>query len=412
MAFEVLLSFAVQLACLSLAGAGAASMLRWARIPGGAPAAAIVGGLIAGLLIGPGVAGRVAPTLHERVLVGGARERLAIESLQGRHAAERTALSATGVTPAALEDLVEQQHEELRAVRETHESAIERHRALADWGVIVLLSIALAMAAWSARRFARPHATWASDSGVVAAAFLAVAVAGVTTAVVMGWMFDAPAKQGLAVGGAVAAGSAFAGLPMRWIPAMGRIRAVRGFGVLGMVIAAGFVALAVRDEKLAWLIVPAMAFGVGTIAAAAKQASGRSRRRVFNCAMFLVLPTAAAYATYRLDLSLLTGWQPVLLVVFAALTAGDGHFIGAWLGIQIFAPDDQRMVSHALCVEFATSGVGLTQVCFAVVLIAADVISPETRLGAAALALILSNAAMIELTSGLSRWGARRLIGG
>lgn len=352
------------------------------------------------------------PTLHEQWLVGGTHERDALEGLISRHAAERTALTATGVTGTAVEELAAQHAEQESVARLAHATAMARHRELADWGVILLMSTALGLSAWSARRFSPRVEPWASDAGFVLAAMLSVAISAVATAAIMVWLFAMPMRESLAVGGAVAAGSAFAGLPLRWMPQLGRTRTVRGFGVLSMVLASGLVAAAVRDDRIAWLIVPAAAFGVGTIAAAAKPASPHTRRRVLAWTLWIALPAAAAYATYRIDMDLLTQWQPIALVTFAALTAGDGHFVGAWLGIQILAPDDQRRIAQQLCVEFATSGLGLTQMAFAVVLIAAGVVDPQSPAGAAAIALILANAAMLELTAGINRWGARRMMRG
>lgn len=412
MAVDVLVLFAVQLACLTGAGAAAAALLRWARVPGGTSAAAVVGGIFAGILLGPGVAARALPDLHERLLVGGAEQRINLEKLASRHAAERTALAATGVTPAASEELSARHADEESSARNAHTRAVQSHRTLADWGIVLLLSTALALAAWSARRFPQRHEDWASDAGFILAAFLAVAVAAITTAAIMVWLLNFSMREALAIGGAVAAGSAFAGVPLRWIPPLGRIRAVRGFAVLSMVLAAGLLAAAVPDDRIAWLIVPAAAYGFGTIAAAAIPASPRARRRTHAWLLWVVIPAAAAYATYRVNLDDLVGWQPLLLVTFAALTAGDGHFIGAWLGIQILAPDDQRRLAQQLCVEFAISGLGLTQVAFTVVLIAAAVVNPETPEGAHAIALILANAAMLELTAGINRWGAKRMMTG
>jgi len=74
------------------------------RSPGGWRGTAIVGGIVAGVLAGPGVLGQVAPSISQRVFAGGTEQREAYDDLLVRQRADIAALLAADVTGIAIEE--------------------------------------------------------------------------------------------------------------------------------------------------------------------------------------------------------------------------------------------------------------------------------------------------------------------
>ncbi|MFM9959487.1 MAG: hypothetical protein ACKVZJ_15630 [Phycisphaerales bacterium] len=99
----LLLGLAQVLAC-AVPAAGLAWLLRNARCPGGPAGAALCAGVTVGILVGPGVFGRVRPDLHAPVFIGGVAERAAYDKELERQRVERAALEASGVSDVALEE--------------------------------------------------------------------------------------------------------------------------------------------------------------------------------------------------------------------------------------------------------------------------------------------------------------------
>ena len=147
-------------------------------------------------------------------------------------------------------------------------------------------------------------------------------------------------------------------------------------------------------------VVPAAAVGVGAALNLARRPSRRLRRAARAVCLWICLPAMAAYLTREVDPSaLIASWRSATLVVVATLTAGAGHFIGCYLGLQTFAPNAARQRAALHSVEFIASGVGLTQLCLGVVLFAALPEAADTI----ALAIILANALAIEVQAPLNR---------
>src|SRR5690606_14788385 len=131
------------------AAALCALLLRWARIPGGAPAAAIAGGILAGVLLGPSVAWRAAPDWSQRYLRGGVEAQRALVTHRQQMQRELAAMEAGSALPSAREEralVLRSQHEALE------QRAAATRRAELDariWQALLLLSGALALVGWS-----------------------------------------------------------------------------------------------------------------------------------------------------------------------------------------------------------------------------------------------------------------------
>jgi len=76
----------------------AAGLLRWARMPGWS----VVGGVCAGLLLGPSLLGRVSPDIYETLFVGGKDARQQLEILQQAQQHAATEPNATAPNPEMI----------------------------------------------------------------------------------------------------------------------------------------------------------------------------------------------------------------------------------------------------------------------------------------------------------------------
>lgn len=375
-----------------------ALLLRRCGFPGGRPAAAVAGGILAGILLGPGVARGVAPEAYDALFIGAQQERKSLQQLDLDHARARAAQAATGTSPEALSDLVERQSEQRAPLLRALDRARERTRVQTAMGMVALVSLAVCLAAWAA-----PAAPTRVPRSAVAETGVAVAVvlfAAVPTALLLVWVLDRSVARAIAVGAVVAAGSLFAATPLRWMGSAGRDALTRRVGLFAAVAAAAVLAWSIPSARIAFLLVPAAAVGIGTALNLARRPTRRLRRGARAVCLWICLPAASAYLTREVDPSaLIASWRPITLVVVATLTAGAGHFIGCYLGLQTFAPDAARQRATSHSVEFIAAGVGLTQLCLGVVLFAA---LPQAA-DAIALAIILANALAIEVQASLNR---------
>ncbi len=127
------------LVLLLVVSSGWAVLLRWTRCPG----FSVVGGVAAGLLLGPTILGRVAPDLHDAVFAGGVQEQLELRRIISRQGADRLAAEAAGVAavpPAVLG--VEQ-----AAARDRWRDARWAHQRSQRFLVAALVAVMLAGAA-------------------------------------------------------------------------------------------------------------------------------------------------------------------------------------------------------------------------------------------------------------------------
>lgn len=118
--------------------------------------AAVLAGLVVGALAGPTILGRTAPDWHERLFIGGAPERQALEQLRARQGADLAALAATGVSAAATEETKARHAGESAAALAAHESAKAAHQG----GRIVACAIIALALLVSAMPRSHPPVRW------------------------------------------------------------------------------------------------------------------------------------------------------------------------------------------------------------------------------------------------------------
>ena len=111
---ELIINRAITPTLLLLLPLGCAALLRWARCPGWS----VLGGAVAGIILGPSILGRVMPVQFEQAFVGGIEQRQALDGLLRRQGADVIAGRVAGLEEPAMAEM-QRRHLEERAPRAT-----------------------------------------------------------------------------------------------------------------------------------------------------------------------------------------------------------------------------------------------------------------------------------------------------
>lgn len=315
----------VQVLACAVPACGLALLLRGARCPGGRAGAAMVGGLVVGLLLGPGVMGRVTPRWQEPVFRGGVSEAAALREEIERQRVERRALQESGVTDVALEEHDRVVMAPKRAeLQQGLDRALAEHRAGLQLiqavlcGVLVMLGVPSACAR-SGRLWRRTgergiDTRWRDAGRGALGTVLAASIPGA-----LAWWLLRDVK--LAVG--VAAALSVPGLVM--LPCGLFIGCASGAGLAASAAMVGLWTVPAT-------IVGVMAF-VGLALCVGSERSGRASRRgerELGAAYTFVLPALVALGVVMIDPRgvVVTG-AFIWLGVLAVLWSSDGRWL-AW----------------------------------------------------------------------------------
>ncbi len=383
--------------------AALALLIRAARIPGGAPAAAVAGGILAGVLLGPAVAWRAAPDLSWRYLRGNPEAQRALADERQEHQRELLAMQAGGAGTEA----VSARARELRrdgdpAVRRAAE-ARQRELDARAWLALLVLSVALALAAWArTRRSSFARLAWPGRRPEAAQFALPGAAMSLMPALLaaaaLRWGAGLELGPAIAVGGAFGAGSLLGPLRMRRRPRIGEAPdRLALFCLLVSALLMAGAALETAGGRPWALVLPAGAVGLGWLAGWAGPPGAQMRAVAREFLLVIGAPGAVAFGAGQIALAELGGsWRTIGAIAILGLLAGAGQLLGAWLGMVAMRGRRRPMATAlaALC-----AGVGLMQALGALALLAMGVIEPWTTRGSAALAALLLSGLMIELTA-------------
>jgi len=395
------LAVALFVALAAALGALFAWLLRGARLPGGRASSAILGGMLAGVLLGPGVLGRVAPDVHGAAFRGAVREEAALADRLTEARGAVRALEASGVTEVAIDEYERGAMAELGPLREAADSARVARRgawdvalALAGAALLALLPLAGAARMAGDMSFGARRAAIAAGAGSFAAAG-AIAGGAVGAFTDVGWSLGA-----LLFAGACATGWFTAPLDRL---AHARARAVRESFVSGLL------ALAIASATLLWALPDRRAWfaawgfiGALTVWAIMNAApTGRRFRRVAHgVTLGLLAPTAVALAAMRLD-PLPLAREPSFWValVAAAVASSDGRWLGAFFGARVCDGAGRMLTTRSVEIATAhtTAGVGLAQCALLALLAAGGPITEPLLAGG------LLGALLVESSAGLFR---------
>ena len=351
------------LALAALLGAGGASalLLRRAGAPGGPRGGAAIGGLVAGLLLGPGVLGAVAPRAYDTLFPA----RAEAAALRAEHRAARAALAETGAPPGAAAELLS---------RQSRARAEQRARALERWGGLagVLGGAYLLCAAPSAisRRRVRTEARAAARAGRELLVGLAtLPLAGAAPGAIALW-------QGLGWRAGAAFGVAFGA------PAVGGAlrRGEAASAALGSTLALAIVAWLVAGPTRAPAVFGAALAASLAIALLPPPARARAVRRPLRAAGELVaLPAVFALGAATVDPHALARAGAFWILALAALLlASDGRWLAGVAARRALGAPDRAWTASARGVD---AGAGALMLLIALVCFAAGLFD-EAALGA------------------------------
>ncbi len=385
-------SVAVTIALLLLAPAAWAALLRWARCPGWP----VVGGVVAGIILGPTVFGRVLPDRYDEMLVGGRQQQQALQELTGQQGADRLVAEGTGLDDESISALDDRQaRARIESESQYRDATWSHQRPLRVFvGIIVAVMLlgatvhripaggdgqavgALSMGAWSAALpggLAFFFMRWAWDAGVHEAALAAAAVAigpWALTAV------DRLAADEAELGGA------------RLVQTAGRIATV-----IALALAVGALWHARQERGLLWGASLA-AVVLGWLIPAPTMTLTRVRAALSH----LVVPAVAASVAVKVDLLDDFAFWPCLVI---PLLSGDGRWSGAFAGATILGG---RRGLRTMRLVLGSMAAGPAQLAVTAVALHTWLLAP--RYGMA----LLLGATLVELMTPARRGMARRLI--
>ena len=271
--------------------------------------AGVVGGVCAGIALGPMVLGKVAPGFYEEVNVGGSQTRELLEETLLNFGADMQALEESGVSEIAIEEFDEVMQQMLSLSHAMLEQEIAWHQAVPLAIASSLGLVALMLGAMRERGLS------ANGIGIGALTALFVALA---WAVLARRLVGVDLRLAAVVGGALAAGSVW-----------GRGSWRMGFGLAGVMVAV--LALTAGDAfDAAWRAFVAVTLGL--VVGRVVRIGSRGERRSAWIAHGLLVPAVAALMVSSCDLSQTPG-SALWFVLIAGVLGADLHFLAAFLSL-------------------------------------------------------------------------------
>jgi hypothetical protein len=398
------------IACFVLAAfaVACAALLRWARLPG----SGIMGGLFAGVLLGPSVLGAVQPDLHRRLFRGGVIEHETARSQERRHEAEMLAAQHSGAAPGTLQSLATTHHKERDAARAALESAESRHqapmKAVTAAAVTLLLLAGGPLSVRRAPRLRADAATGAASrrnqpgaaSALAAPLSMAAWSAGVNGAaayfLMRWWGLSAPESM---IGAAALAIGPWALTEIDRRAAddaeIGGSWMVQTAGrIASLAAAALFIGAMAADRGWtgALIALPLLALPLGWWLPARLAVASAA------AAEHLLRPLVAALAAVAVHLSESFAFWPAVIL---PLLSGDGRWCGALIGALL---PGGRPVLRTMRLVLGSMAAGPTQLAVTALAVQFELLSGGIAVG------LLLGAAVIEATAPARRAAALRLI--
>ena len=380
---------------LLIVPAGWAVLLRWARCPG----FSVVGGVAAGLMLGPTILGRVAPDLHDAVFSGGVAQYGELRRTLSENGAEQLAAREAGFDETQLVELRREHADSVEDARERWQEAQWIHQRSQRGFVVWLVAVMFVGSA----AFAVPRGPGGSSlvGPLSVGAWSAVLPAGLAWLALRG-LWDTPAAESALVAAAVAIGPWALTADDRAAAddaEAGGARTVQAAGRVATVLAVGVGAAALWSRAgaagLLWSTGPA-AVVVGWVLGA-PTVPARLVGWVRGVLQVVVVPAVAAAVAVRLDLLDDFAFWPVLVFV---LISGDGRWLGAFAGTQMLGG---RRGLRTMRLIMGSMAAGPTQLALTAVAVCTWSIEPGLALS------LLLGAVFIEVTAPMRRRMAAQL---
>ncbi len=303
-----------------------ALLLRWCRCHGWA----VLGGTVAGILLGPAIFGRIDPNDYERLFIGGIQQRESLDHLKRRHGADIAAARAALIDDESLLEMRKRHESEIQLAVADLETARWREQAPLRTCTSIVIALVLLGAGLLRIRERDQRQGWIAPLSIGLWSSL---LPGALAYVAMTRFFHHEPAAGAMAAAAVAIGpwvlksvdrdaadqAEFGGAHL--IQRAGRIASIIA------IIAAGIAMYMQRDlEGLLWTA-PLLALPLGWLAPRPKNV--KHIRAVLEC---VFVPSLAAFASVRIELFHHFAFWP--LIVFVILS-GDLRWIGAFIGAKL-----------------------------------------------------------------------------
>lgn len=335
--------------------------------------AGVVGGVCAGIALGPLVFGNLAPSLHEHLNQGGVIQREALESFLLERVEDEQALADVGVSEEAIDEAV--LSNDVR--QDLLESALADERRRMRVAPLALSAslglIALMLGAWLGFGLSATGLRVGMLSGLLAM---------LVWAVVSRRMIDTTLPESILAGAMLAGGTCWA---------RGRWRFSVGLGSLAIVLALLAIAGATRS---AWSAGAALT--LGAVLSRTTPLSQRARARWASFGHATLVPVVI---TIVVSSCALTPSSNILaFVILAGVFAGDAHLIGAWIALGSLETGRRRELPVSSWNSVYAQGWAGTTVIITGLVFASGVLEPHTELGGAIGLAVALHALIVELS--------------
>lgn len=391
-------------AMVVIGSCGCAILLRWARFP--VLASPMLGGIVAGLLLGPGILGEAFPRPHEALFEGGASQRAAREAVVRRHGADLAAARHFRIDDAQMQRMKREQAAELAP----HEQAI----AQAQWDhqqplrivAAVLIGILFLCAA---RLQIRSTIEGPSAISVLSiGAWAAVLPGAIASVIAMRWWTERPAAAAmaaaaLAIGPWALAASDREAADFAEVGGAAMIeRAGRFASVMAIAVAAWALVHDLGPPGIAWLL-PLMMLPAAWLLARARSRSpqpppGQSTRGPSPLVHLVLIPGIAGLAALKVHVIDDFAVWPMLVIL---LLSDDGRWLGAVIGALL--PGGRKGL-RTMRLVMGSMAAGRTQLGVAALAAQTGLIPPKLILP------LLLGALLIELSAPARRGMTERLL--
>ncbi len=344
-----------------------AAVLRVGKVRG----SSIIGGVLAGIVLGPAVFGSISSNLWESMFQGGQQSRQIVEQIERQQQSVLSSVVATGVDEVVLEQLrADQQLELEQAVVAWKTQQWEDQRTLRNYVLVLVIVVLLS---GSLRRSVIGKSTTATSLSV---GVWAAIVPGGIIATASLYLWGTSVAESLAIGACLAAGP--------WTLTRWEQRAADGSED-------GGAALMLRCGRVAWVVAGAAAiYSAWTV---------QQAMSLVWILPLLLLPLCwsiprkqLAWLTWLTDNAAIPSIVATTLVlihpieafsfwpvIVVLLVSGDGRWLGGMFGLTILG-GRSSMSTMRLTMPLVDAGV--SQLCMASLLFGVGVLRPELTLAA------------------------------
>ena len=334
--------------------------------------AGVVGGICAGIALGPAVLGAAAPGWHERLNVGAVAETGALVEFQESRAGDEAALAASGVSKVAVQEAITK--------NDAHEAVLVEHveRELARF---VMQPMAVASSLGLIFLMLGCWMSFAPGLAGLRVGLIAGLISALVWAVLSRKLLGLGLAESAACGGVLAGGTCWSRGRWRW-----------SVGVGSVVTALALVAVA-GAPRAAWTA--GVAILLGSMLSWTSPLGMRAKRRLAFVAHAFVVPGVIAVVvsacSVELDSALLA------FVMLAGVFSGDAHLFAGWLGIGWLESGRRQRFPASAWLGVFEQGWAATSLVLMGLVYASGLLDPTTPAGGAVGLAVAAHAMSSEI---------------